>query len=343
MASRTRSHNQLDLFASQAPESLPSMVRSVPVEPDLVDVARRLPSTLRLGTSSWTFPGWEGIVYSGAMSESQLARHGLAAYAQHPLLRAVGVDRTYYAPIAAADFAAYAAVVPEDFRFLVKAHARCTHVYASQQHGARGQRRELNSSFLDAAYATEQVIGPCMEGLGARLGVLLFQFPPQDVRELGGASGFAERLQVFLSALPQGPLYAVEVRNADLLTTAYAQALDEAGVSHCYNVHPRMPALTRQARMVPWVQSPALVVRWMLHPRLGYDEARLRYEPFDRLVDADPDSRAAIATMCLDTVARGRLAYVIANNKAEGSSPLTLFRLAEHLVTRLPASEMSLV
>lgn len=70
---------------------------------------------MRLGTSSWSFPGWAGIVYDHSVSTATLARRGLAAYARHPLLRTVGVDRTYYGPITAEDFAAYAAAVPDEF------------------------------------------------------------------------------------------------------------------------------------------------------------------------------------------------------------------------------------
>src|SRR5262245_28797051 len=98
MPPRSRARDQLDLF--HTPAQPPSEVGSVAVPPALADVARRLPRSVRLGTSSWSFPGWQGIVYDRSASETQLARHGLAAYARHPLLRAVGVDRTYYAPIA---------------------------------------------------------------------------------------------------------------------------------------------------------------------------------------------------------------------------------------------------
>jgi hypothetical protein len=33
--------------------------------------------------------------------------------------------------------------------------------------------------------------------------------------------------------------------------------------------------------------------------------------------------------LCAETLASGQAAYVIANNKAEGSAPLTVFKLAE--------------
>jgi hypothetical protein len=157
---------------------------------------------------------------------------------------------------------------------------------------------------------------------------------PQDVQAIGGPQRFAERLHAFLHALPQRPLYAVEVRNAELLGPTYVNALADVGACHCYNVHPSMPAIREQLHLVPCMAAPALVVRWMLHSGLGYEAARLRYEPFDRVVDADPLRRTTIAAMCLEAAAANRPAFVIANNKAEGSAPLTLFRLAACLVAR---------
>jgi hypothetical protein len=112
MPRHNRSHVQLDLFQPQAAEPQSQTVRGTDVAPELAAVAQQLPCGLYLGTSSWTFPGWQGLVYAQTVSEGHLARHGLAAYAQHPLLRAVGLDRTYYAPLPRADFAAYAAAVP---------------------------------------------------------------------------------------------------------------------------------------------------------------------------------------------------------------------------------------
>jgi uncharacterized protein YecE (DUF72 family) len=332
MPRRTSVHAQLDLFQSPATEPQPQVVGAAAVSPELAALAQKLPHSVYLGTSSWAFPGWHGLVYDRTASESHLARHGLAAYAQHPLLRAVGLDRTYYAPLPVADFAAYAAVVPDTFRFLVKAHAMCTHAYVTRRGGTAARHGERNTLFLDAAYATEQVVGPCVEGLGHKAGPLVFQFPPQDVQAVGGPQHFAVRLHAFLAALPHGPLYAVELRNTELLVPAYAAALADLGVCHCYNVHPRMPALQTRQQLVASAAAPALVVRWMLHPRLGYDAATVRYQPFDRLVDADTSNRTAIAGLCLEAMTAGRPAYVIANNKAEGSAPLTVLRLAECIV-----------
>lgn len=332
MTRRSDTHQQLDMFASSAAPRVQPIVGCAPYPPHLTEMSRQLPPDLLLGTSSWSFPGWRGIVFAADAPKTRLARHGLAAYAQHPLLRAVGLDRTYYASLAPEDYAAYADIVPASFRFLVKAHELCTLAVFRATGRYPGRGSERNARFLDPDYATEHVVGPSIEGLGAKAGPLLFQFPPQNVQAVGGSERFVERLHAFLKALPRGPLYAVELRNAELLTAAYCDALLDTGAVHCFNVHPSMPPLQAQYRLAGAATASALVVRWMLHPTQRYESARLRYEPFDRLVDEDSVSRQAIANICLDAAAAPRPALVIVNNKAEGSSPLSIIKLAEHLV-----------
>ena len=330
MARRTQAEPQLDLFTPPA-TPLP-VVGAAAVSPAMVALAHHLPSQLYLGTSSWTFPGWQGLVYDRVATASVLAHHGLAAYAQHPLLRTVGVDRTFYAPLSEADYAAYAAAVPDDFRFVVKAHAWCTQPTLRDQGHTGWHSHTPNAYFLHPGYAIEHVVEPCLAGLGPKAGPLLFQFSPLDVRALGGSQHFAARLHAFLQALPRGPVYAVELRNHQLLSPAYREVLTDLGVCHCFNIHPSMPPLHEQMRLIPPEAMSTFLVRWMLHPARRYEEATRRYQPFDRMVDDDRDNRQTVTSLCLAALTAGHPAFVIANNKAEGSSPCTVFRLAERIV-----------
>jgi len=325
---------QLELFSSTGQgESRNAAVEPARVGAEVAGLADRLPSGLRLGTSSWSFPGWAGIVYQGPARGQHLARSGLAAYARHPLLRSVGIDRSFYGPLGQAEYAAYASAVPDDFRFLVKAHQALT--LARFPHQARYGARagEPNPLYLDAGYARDAVVGPCLEGLGAKTGVLLFQFPQQPPAELGSPEAFAERLHGFLSALPRGGRYAVELRTRTLFTDAYVAALVAVGALHCLNVHPAMPGVLAQRALLNRSKEPTWVVRWMLHPGFDYERARKRYAPFDRLVDEDPTTRSSLARICLEGSKAGKQVYVIINNKAEGSAPLSAFALAAALVT----------
>ena len=129
---------QLELFAGEGESTLAR------AHDQLRGVAASLPSTVRFGTSSWAFPGWRGIVYSRSRSQGELSREGLREYAQHPLLRTVEIDRSYYAPIPDEDFARYALQVPAGFVFCVKAPAAVT----SAALPGSVQAPQANPSFL---------------------------------------------------------------------------------------------------------------------------------------------------------------------------------------------------
>ncbi len=313
---------QLGLFGELPPPKART-ISPAPIPPALEELAQSLPSHVALGTSSWSFPGWAGHVYAERASESRLAQQGLAAYARHPLFGAVGLDRTYYAPVAAKDLKPYGQAVPQNFRFIAKAQELLTLPRFPQQPRYGSMQGQANPEFLQSDYADEQVVTPLLEGLGERLGLILFQFPPQDA---SNPAGFAHRLHEFLEELPPAR-YAVELRNSRLLSAGYAAVMKRQNAVHTLNVHPGMPDLLTQASRVEMGET--ILIRWMLGGGQKYAEAVERYHPFDRLVDEDPATRAQI----VELIRRhpGHQIYVIVNNKAEGCAPLSLVKLAEAL------------
>ena len=312
------------------------------IAPDAARLAAQLgqtPGAVHLGTSSWSFPGWAGLVYDKPASESALSKQGLAAYSAHPLLRTVSIDRSFYAPLSSVQYQQYAAQVPPHFRFMVKAPAFITD---ELRRDGNGRGIEANPLFLDVAGAFEEFVKPAMAGLGVNAGPLVFQFSPLSRRTLADVPAFAARLHAFLLALRQqcagfshAPLLAVEVRNGELLTREFAAALKQAGAHYCLGVHPRMPTPEEQLPLLRALWPGPLVARWNLHAGFKYDEAKAQYAPFNRLVDEDPASRATLAKVAAATALAGQPVYISANNKAEGSAPLTIYKLAQAMADRL--------
>ncbi len=289
-------------------------------------LAAELPPWLRLGTSSWSFPGWAGVLYDRGASQQLLSREGLRPYAENPLFRTVGVDRSHYRPLTPSQWEAYAEQVPEDFRFLVKAHEHCTlHRFPSHPRYGNSQGQD-NLRFLDPDYAIEAVVGPTVEGLKNKLGVLLFQFAQQDLKPLGGPLAFCDRLYAFLSRLPAGSVYAVEVRNKALLIPRFCEALEASGTMPCLASLPVMPELDHQWQQTPAPVAPVLVARWMLRPNHSYETASLAFHPYDSMREPDEATRETLVRLLRQIP--GRPSYLIINNKAEGSSPSSVRALA---------------
>lgn len=177
-------------------------VLPAPIPADVADVAAGLPPNVRLGTSSWYFPGWNGIVYDGDFAQTKLSREGLEAYGAHPLLKSVSLDRSFYGPLSVADYLRYAQQVPDDFRFVVKAPAAVTDAVIR---GRRGEPSGPNPTFLDAPLATREFVQPCLDGLGRKAGVLVFQFSPLPDQLLAEPAALIDRLAAFFAALPPLP------------------------------------------------------------------------------------------------------------------------------------------
>jgi uncharacterized protein YecE (DUF72 family) len=334
--------SQLSLFGDA------DAVDPADVTDDVRRLGRELPRPIHLGTSSWSFPGWTGLVFAPRngrpASEQVLARHGLPAYAAHPLLRTVSLDRTFYAPLTRDEFAAYARMVPEHFRFVVKAPAAFTDPVLRRP--GSGEAARDNPSFLDAAAAAATFVEPALAGLGGKAGPLVFQFPPLGRRLTADVPKLTARIAAFMAVLrgrtPRSATLAVEVRDPEFACPGFAAGLRDSGTVPCLAVHARMPPVAEQAAAfgLDRDDSPLpLVARWNLHAGHRYEEAKQAYFPFDRLVEEDVPTREALASLAARAAVRGREVFITINNKAEGSAPCSVERLAAAIVRASAGNE----
>lgn len=311
-------------------------------------LAAKLPPGLRLGTSSWSYPGWKGLVWEGEHSQPMLSQSGLPVYAQHPLMRTVSIDRGFYRPLTASQYERYAAQVPDDFRFVVKAPSLVTDALVRSEDG---QGRQPNSAFLDPQLATQEFVQPALDGLGHKTGALVFQLSPLPLHELGRLHDVLERLRAMLlmqpalqPTAPDGVL-AVEVRDAQWLAPDvmphFADVLRETGATYCLGLHPKLPPLQEQLPLLRLLWPGPMVCRWNLHPihgAYGYEDAEKHYAPYDRIHHTDPETHTLLARTIAGVTGRGQNAYVTISNHAEGCAPLTVGTLAEHIAALRPAT-----
>ena len=314
----------------------------------LQPLAAKLPPGLRLGTSSWSYPGWKGLVWEGEHSAAQLSKTGLPVYAQHPLMRTVSIDRGFYRPLTASEYERYASQVPDNFRFVVKAPSLVTDALVRSDDG-RG--REPNPAFLNPVLAAQDFVQPALAGLGHKTGALVFQLSPLPSRVLDRMHEVLEQLRAMLLAqpplqpsAPDGVL-AVEVRDAQWLAPDvmphFADVLRETGATYCLGLHPKLPPLQEQLKLLRLLWPGPMVCRWNLNPLhgpYGYEDAEKQYAPYDRIHHPDPEAHALLARTIAGITSWGQNAYVTISNHAEGCAPLTVCSLAEHVAAlREPA------
>ena len=104
-------------------------------------------------------------------------------------------------------------------------------------------------------------------------------------------------------------------------------------VGHVLNWWEAMPELGEQLRLPSVLTGDVVVARVMLPPGTRYEQQQAKMAPFDRIVEESPRMRADVVELARLTAVLGKKLFVIVNNKAEGSSPLTVRALAERLAT----------
>ncbi len=322
--------SQLDLFGApdNAPAAEPSVEALAAVHAEAADLAARIDPRIRFGTSSWSFPGWRGVVYARTMTETALSREGLREYARHPLLRTVGIDRSFYAPIPEQDLQRYASQLPDGFLACAKAGASVTSAVGL---GGRGQEPAANPNFLSPTVLVDEMLTPFARHFRRFCGPFLLEFPPLPRGASLPVAEFLAGLDHMLGSLPRDFQYAVELRERDWLTPEYAQILRTHDASHVFNYWSRMPLPAAQADIVAPETQSLNVIRLLLPPGTRYEQQREAFRPFDKIQAPDPVMRTQVVALARRSAAAGRDAFILVNNKAEGSSPLTVMELARLL------------
>ena len=158
---------------------------------------------IRAGTSGFKYAAWKGTFYPAELADDGMLRH----YSEQ--LPAVEINNTFYRMPSRELLERWAAETTADFRFVLKAPRRLTHIKRLKDPG-------------DTLPYLLEVAG----GLGDKLGPLLFQLPPNAKKDV-------PRLRDFLAWVPAGTRAAFEFRHASWLDDAVYDALREANASLC--------------------------------------------------------------------------------------------------------------
>jgi uncharacterized protein YecE (DUF72 family) len=191
---------------------------------------------LLAGTSGYSFKEWKGPFYPADLKDDGM----LGFYSSR--FPTVEINNTFYRLPKETVLLEWAAQVPEQFTFAVKASQRITH-YA--------RLKEESADLVDYLLKTTSA-------LGSRLGPILFQLPPNLKKDVN-------RLRGFLGLLPSDRRYVFEFRHESWFDDEVFTALRERDVAMC---------VAEQGDFKCPVVSTATWGYLRLH-RLDYDEAAL--------------------------------------------------------------------
>jgi uncharacterized protein YecE (DUF72 family) len=146
--------------------------------------SHRGPMRILVGTSGWSYKEWKGSFYPADLAADGMLRYYATRFPT------VEINNSFYRIPKEKVLLEWAEQVPAEFRFVLKASRRITHINRlTDEDGSLGY-------FLRAANV-----------LGERLGPTLFQCPPSLRKDIG-------RLRDFLALVPRTWRAALEFRHA---------------------------------------------------------------------------------------------------------------------------------
>jgi uncharacterized protein YecE (DUF72 family) len=281
---------------------------------------------IRLGTCSWKYPSWSGLVYSAPKGIDYLEE-----YARH--YHTVEVDQWFWSLFAGdkvklpdeAVVAEYRQAVGDDFRFTVKVpnSLSLTHHYKK----TKSDPLEPNPFFLDPNLWHS--FTDSLSGMRDVLGPLILQFEYLNKQKMTGRPKFLEQLGAFLDAIPDGPPVAVELRNPRWVDAAWFDFLRDHGASPVLLQGYWMPPVTELYGKFrqELAAHQNLVIRLHGGDRKGIE--KLTKKQWDKVVQPMDGELEDVARMADDLAGAGPQVFVNVNNHYEGSAPQTIRKLQD--------------
>ena len=286
-----------------------------------------------LGTSSWKYPGWKGLIYRAPYrSEKDFQSRCLEEYGT--LYPTVGVDHTYYAFPKSQQLLQYAQTTPEHFRFVFKVPDQITTLQFPNLPRYGKRAGTLNPFFLDPDFCLQELIEP-LKQLGAKAGPVVFEFSRFRPQMIASGRMFLQKLGFFFQKLRlvSDHPFAVEIRNHNWLVPEYFSLLQRLNVAHTFNSWTYMPLLAEQQRLAGGTSMPFFLLRLLLYPGKSYADAVKAFSPYTQLKQPLHDVRMHAVSLIEQAITEKKQIYVLINNRLEGCAPQTLKAILDLLET----------
>lgn len=282
---------------------------------------------LRIGTCSWKYDSWKGIIYSENVNINYLQE-----YSQH--YNTVEVDQWFWSLYSSTKIVLpqkstvleYQKSVPKDFKFTIKVpnSITLTHFYNKN----KSEELIKNPHFLSNELFAEFL--KSIEAIREQIGCLMFQFEYLNKQKMASFNHFMEMFRAFHENLPKDvPCVGIEIRNPNYLNKNYFQFLNSLNVFHVFLQGYYMPSIIELYKNYNAFIKGLTVIRLHGEDRQGIE--KISASNWNKIYIDRQSEIKKIADMIYDLTSRKVEVYLNINNHYEGSAPLTIKRLEQHL------------
>lgn len=281
---------------------------------------------IRLGTCSWKYDSWKGIVYS-----EHVGKNYLPEYAQK--YNTVEIDQWFWSLFAEDKVIlpnmhvvkSYADSVPENFKFTVKVpnSITLTHFYRKK----KSDPLQPNPYFL-----SNQLMNKFLESiqeLESKLGMIMFQFEYLNKQKMPSQGDFQTMFTKFLDGCDRSIACGIEIRNPNYLNKNYFNFLQFNNLSHVFLQGYYMPSIYDIYKNFKDAINKPTVIR--LHgPERQKIEKKSKGD-WSQILEPKDDEISKITEIIHELDQKKLDVYVNVNNHYEGSAPRTIIKLKDQL------------
>ena len=276
---------------------------------------------LRIGTCSWKYPSWKGIIYSKDVGDY------LNEYARH--YNTVEIDQWFWSLFPGNNItlprpeivAGYVNAVPDDFQFSIKVPNAIT-----LTHHYRKDKKETlkqNPFFLSSDIFNEFL--RLLQPMKSRVGAFIFQFEYLNKMKMPNQIAFQKKFSTFIKKCPLGFNYCLEIRNPNYINEEYFHFLKSVNLSHVFLQGYYMPLIFDLYKKYHDLIERFSVIRLMGNDRKEMEKKS--HSIWNQLWEPKDEELDRLEIMISDLLSKEVRLIVNVNNHYEGSAPLTIERL----------------
>ena len=282
---------------------------------------------LRLGTCSWKYDSWKGIVYSDTNPKNYLKEYSKK-------FNTVEIDQWFWSLFPPSKVVLpqkkvveeYKKFVPPDFRFTIKVpnSITLTHFY----NDSKEDQLKPNPFFLSVEVFEEFL--NLIEPIKNQLGCLIFQFEYLNKQKMNSLSEFQLKFSEFYKGLnKKAPSIGIEIRNPNYLNEKYFKFLSELNLAPVFLEGYYMPPIVEIYSKFKKHINNIAVIRLHGPDRKGIE--KIANENWNQIyINRDAEIKS-IVEMVKELQNNEVDLFINVNNHFEGSAPLTIEKIKKNI------------
>ena len=277
---------------------------------------------LRIGTCSWKYNSWKGIIYPVKDDINYLKE-----YSKH--YKTVEVDQWFWSLFGNkkvllpkdTDVKAYTKSVPDNFKFTIKIpnSITLTHLYNRDKKSPL----KINPHFFNPELM--ETFLKSLKPISKKIGVLMFQFEYLNRQKMSGLQEFLDRFEAFYSNVKSKYKFGLEIRNPNYLKKPLFEFIKENKLAMVFLQGYYMPPIWNVFNEYKDYIKDTVVIRLHGPDRSGIE--KITGGNWSKIVAPKDEEINKIAEVIHVLQKKKVDVYLNVNNHYEGSAPLTIKKL----------------